>query len=161
VLYFYSPRQTRVDVSVSFPHGLITEWFPNASVMPKFAPASVAGSEGSIAWSGVTVQPDAKPVFPNESGQSHYYAARATDAATVNVSGQNEKFLFYRGLGSFQVPVSAVVDRGKFLVDSPDVRLEHAVLFENRGGRIGYRIVDDVKGRVTIDAPELTANLDA
>ena len=34
VLYFYAPRETSVNVSVGFPGGLITEWFPRADVSP-------------------------------------------------------------------------------------------------------------------------------
>ena len=30
VIYFYSPKERTVDVSVQFPQGLITEWFPQA-----------------------------------------------------------------------------------------------------------------------------------
>ena len=32
VIYFYSDRKQSVDVSVKFPQGLITEWYPQASV---------------------------------------------------------------------------------------------------------------------------------
>jgi hypothetical protein len=107
------------------------------------------------------VLPASKTPFLTEPGQSHYYAARGTDAAPIEVNGQTEKFLFYRGLGGFQVPVSAVVDGGgKFVVESPSVKLNHVVLFENRGGRVGYRVVNGVKGRTVIDAPELTAKVE-
>jgi hypothetical protein len=160
VLYFYASEPARVDVAVEFPQGLITEWYPHAAVAPQFAPASVAGSYGSIGWSGVQVQPTAKPDFPTEQGPSHYYAARGTDAVPVQVNGQSEKFLFYRGLGAFQVPVTAVVDGTEVVVNSPSVTLSRAVLFENRGGRVGYRVVNDLKGRKTIDLPDLTARVE-
>src|SRR5215218_6613444 len=32
VLYFYAPRETTVDVSVRFPGGLITEWYPRGDI---------------------------------------------------------------------------------------------------------------------------------
>ncbi len=31
VIYFYSPSEQTVDVSVQFPHGFITEWYPQAA----------------------------------------------------------------------------------------------------------------------------------
>src|SRR5690349_6345232 len=31
VIYFYSDEPRKVDVSVDFPHGTITEWFPQAT----------------------------------------------------------------------------------------------------------------------------------
>src|ERR1700730_3200507 len=30
VMYFYSPRELTANVMVRFPHGLITEWYPQA-----------------------------------------------------------------------------------------------------------------------------------
>ena len=42
VLYFYAPRETSVNVSVGFPGGLITEWFPRADVSPSEHDVAVA-----------------------------------------------------------------------------------------------------------------------
>src|ERR1700758_1792580 len=55
VLYFYSTHDTKVDVGVSFEHGLITEWYPHAS---KVEPAEANNDavlyqrekNGSISW---------------------------------------------------------------------------------------------------------------
>ena len=57
-------------------------------------------------WSGVTLAA-ATTAFPTEQGKSHYYAARATDALPLRVGSQSEKFLFYRGVANFDVPLSA------------------------------------------------------
>ena len=109
VLYFYSPRETTVDVAVRFPQGLITEWYPQASVQPGYTPFDLASTTSTITWSRVKVVPGGRSDFPSEPGKSHYYAARETDATPLEVAGQPEKFLFYRGLASFPVPVSATV----------------------------------------------------
>lgn len=107
VLYFYAAEETTARVQVRFPQGLISEWFPNATV-PLPAPfANIANGTGAIDWLKVTITPNVTPDFPVEPGPSHYYAARETDAAPVIVGGQPEKFLFYRGLASFPVPISA------------------------------------------------------
>jgi hypothetical protein len=43
VIYFYSEKEQTVDVSVSFPQGLITEWFPQAAqIGPSAVPAPAA-----------------------------------------------------------------------------------------------------------------------
>jgi len=52
VLYFYSPRAVDAAVHVEFPQGLLTEWYPHASVPP---PSSTVG--GQISWPIVAVQP--------------------------------------------------------------------------------------------------------
>ena len=107
VLYFYSPRERTVSVKVDFPQGLITEWYPKASqISPKSLANGLGGREypapGRIEWSSVRIQPGAEEKFPIGSLPSHYYQARDTDAAPVLVNGQNEKFLFYRGVGRFK-----------------------------------------------------------
>jgi len=48
VLYFYAPRDTIVDVRVRFHGGVITEWFPHASVAQSDAPTA-PGSTSAIA----------------------------------------------------------------------------------------------------------------
>jgi hypothetical protein len=118
---------------------------------------------GSIAWSDIKVQRGSTADFPMESGPSRYYAARGTDAAPITVGEQHEKFLFYRGVGRFQVPLWArVLDDGKVTVENRGAESVPAVfLFENRGGRLGYRNVGTLrpgrlnKSPVTLDRPSL------
>jgi hypothetical protein len=143
VLYFYAPSSTTVDVNVRFPLGLMTEYFP---------PAAVRG--GSLAWSGVRVVPGSATIFAVEEGSSHYYAARDTAAAPLQVGSDSERFLFYRGVGSFPLPVAATVDaNGDVSMTSVNgTSLGSIVLFENRQGAKGYRVVD-FDGRATIHRP--------
>src|SRR5206468_12891602 len=56
VLYFYAPRETIVDVRVRFHSGVITEWFPRASVAQTNAPTA-PGSTSAIEWTRVKVSP--------------------------------------------------------------------------------------------------------
>src|SRR5205807_3581216 len=102
VLYFYSSREMNVSAEVNFPKGKITEWYPQAR------------SDGStINWGNFKVSPGAAFNLPADYSDNHYYAARETDAAPVQVCGssgkaaEQEKFLFYRGVGSFDLPLSA------------------------------------------------------
>src|SRR5690348_5997762 len=91
VLYFYSGSEMDVSVKVDFPKGKITEWYPQARSV-----------SAGIDWGKLKVMPGAALTFPVESAESHYYPARETDAAPVQVCGtrgkptQEEKFLFYR-----------------------------------------------------------------
>src|SRR5262245_10156277 len=145
VVYFYAGRQTTVNVGVRFPQGLITEWYPQARVVqPRATAGTLSQNNGSttIEWYNVAIQPGTNPAFPTESSPSHYYAARDTDAAPLNVGGKNEKFLFYRGIGSFPVPLSAkVMDSGQILLTNlrrfgspasrPAFEIGSVILFEN------------------------------
>jgi hypothetical protein len=111
---------------------------------------------GTIGWSDVKVQPASAPAFPVESGPSRYYAARATDAAPISVGNQHEKFLFYRGVGRFQPPLSARLTDEKVTVENRGSDPVPAVfLFENRGGRLGYRNAGTLTNAVTLDRPLL------
>jgi hypothetical protein len=130
VIYFYSDQKETVDVSVKFPKGFITEWYPVASqIGPSalltngiFAPfAREQSSNSLIRWSGLEIMPAADfaslqssklhASLPTDASGSHYFAARETDADYVapqmsKIHGaQYEKFLFYRGVGSFETPL--------------------------------------------------------
>lgn len=144
VLYFYTQHAAKLSVGVDFPEGQITEWYP---------PATLSDSRRRLDWNSVEVSPGAAEDFPRSAARSHYYAARSTDAAPLRVGDRPEKFLFYRGLGNFEVPIlptfaaDGAVELGKRIP---------AILFENRGGRIGYRIATGAR----IAPPELTGSFD-
>ena len=174
VLYFYSSRELDAHVKVAFPHGLITEWYPQAEYQV-YQPSRIDGSmrrlaanlngidtslrtlTGGIEWKSIQVQPDVSPALPIENGVSRYYAARATDAAPITVGDQHEKFLFYRGVGTFPVPLSVrLTGDGKIAVENRGHdTVPSAILFENRGGRLGYRNAGAITDSVTLDPPSL------
>jgi hypothetical protein len=149
VLYFYPPSDTKVAVNVRFPLGLMTEYFP---------PAEVRG--GSLAWSGVRIAPGGLAKFPTEEGTSHYYLARNTTAAPLQVGSDTERFLFYRGVGTFELPVSATVDADADVTVTSLGRasMGDVVLFQNHAERIGYQIVD-LAGKATIRRPSSGSDL--
>lgn len=165
VLYFYSPHVTRVDVTVGFPQGLLTEWYPKATVAQPMVSATVprTWTNSLLRWRGVDVRPGESPRLPIESAPSHYYAARAVDAAPVRVADEDERFLFYRGVGGFQPPITATLtDRGALtLRNAGESPIRGVVLFENRGGRIGYRMVGTLRTATTVSAPVLNADMKA
>src|SRR5215472_18815164 len=110
------PRASRVEP-------VVNPAAPNPAAWSLFH----GGTDGSIAWDAVTVSPTLRAEFPREGSfvgaqhaapqletqralsESHYYAARMTSATPLRVktpSGeQHEKFLFYRGVSNFQIPL--------------------------------------------------------
>jgi hypothetical protein len=160
VLYFYAPTETTVNVTARFRHGVVTEWFPHASVTPATVEASTlkrADAEGRITWTGVKVSPGAGAALPTDATHSHYYAARQTDALQLQVGSAREKFLFYRGVGGFEPPVSATVARdGRIAVRSASGgAIGDVVLFENRGGTMAYQVRHVGGSRAEFDQPAL------
>jgi hypothetical protein len=162
VLYFYSPQKTKVTVGVDFPHGLITDWYPRASqVSPEADRTMPPVANGHIEWGPIEITPGEKLWLAKGSGHSPYYAARETDADPVRLGSDQEKFLFYRGIANFPVPLNAsvTVDGSVDMRNTGGNALPLAVLFENRSGRVGYRWIRGLRGRTEVAAPELSGNL--
>jgi hypothetical protein len=149
VIYFYSDRDLNVSVKVGFPKGRITEWYPQARV-----------ADQGISWGGLAVRPRAKENFPVDQSRSHYYPARETDAAPISLGDEQkveqEKFLFYRGLGSFDLPLSVRLKGNEVVVHNTGRdEITQVILFENREGKLGWRIHGALKGEAVIARPAL------
>ena len=132
VIYFYSDQEQRVDVSVDFPQGMVTEWYPQVR-----KPAPVKKDEAffpgprAIHWDKVQILPSKRhgalaAALPSDQTGSHYYAARETDADFLQINAgdsrqETERFLFYRGIGNFQAPLT-VTQSGS---DADEVQLRN------------------------------------
>ena len=174
VVYFYAPHAMTLSVKVSFARGVLTEWYPHATRVEPTA-ALFDGSlyqknanDGSITWDSVAVDPGFPAEFPRENGDSHYYAARETSATPVRVKtptgDQQEKFLFYRGVAVYPLPISANLtpDGDKVLVKNlGEQAIPSVVRFERRGERLGYSLSSTVQSEATLDPPELNCTLDS
>jgi len=113
VIYFYSSSAQTVDVSVKFPQGVITEWYPQASeisrgtlpVRPVDAKIDKAKQKtGSVLvgtndlrkesvaqWRQIGIlpankNPEVGNSLPHDLSGSHYFAARMTDSDYVSAS---------------------------------------------------------------------------
>src|ERR1700687_3800122 len=173
VLYFYAPTQETVSVKVSFSKGVITEWYPHASrVQPRKPLHDLTlyygnQPDGSIAWDAVTVSPSLTTDFPQEARSDRYYAARATTSTPLRVrtptGEQYEKFLFYRGVSVFAVPISArLTPEGQVRAETRgDRTIPSLILFERRGEKVGYRLANALQHETSLDPPELDATVDS
>jgi len=167
VLYFYASRPTMVSVHVDFPQGIVTEWYPNATHVGPYqanlnSPSRFGTANGSIEWNSVEVRPGDHLVLPIEKSASHYYAARKTDSAPIRIGKEQEKLIFYRGMGDFAVPVRPrMTSAGKMEIrNGGSEPIPLAIVFENRRGKVGYRVARSVREAVTLDLPELAGNVD-
>jgi len=152
VIYFYGADALTTNVKVLFPKGTITEWFPMGNLNHSY---------NAIEWRDVSVSSNAPAEFLVAPGRSHYYAARETDAASVRVGAEKEKFLFYRGVGNFPLPVSARVMDGKILIQNLGPQpVDGVVLFENRGGDRRYYLGDLLQNETTLSLESLQSNWD-
>lgn len=128
VLYFYPSAPMRAAVEVTFPAGLVTEWYPAAARTAsrrELRNASVGryGLGGDRVRWDVDLAPGsaALPVLrPDDPHTAHYHAARVGAAATVSASGtagtEREGHIFYRGVADLATPVSARIEGGSLLL---------------------------------------------
>jgi hypothetical protein len=172
VLYFYSPRDETVSVTVAFSKGVITEWYPRAtrvqpSGMLQNANLSQLQTDGSITWNGIVVSPNLNGEFTRELPSNRYYAARETSSAPLRVKtaagDQQEKFLFYRGVSAAPLPISAKQNAdGKIRVKNlKEDEIPALILFERRGERVGYRLAPALADDAVLEPPTLTGNADS
>jgi hypothetical protein len=160
VIYFYADQEQVVSAKVEFPQGRITEWYPFACEAGK-----------RINWGKFKLVPGLKEEYPREAAESHYYPARETDATPIRIwtrgapnepEYQTEKFLFYRGVGRFEVPLRAGLAGGKVRVEPTGPEsVTGALLFERKGGRVGWTRLGRIAGRVEVERPALTGSVES
>ncbi len=149
VLYFYTDRERDLAVKVGFPQGQITEWYPKAKV-----------TRTGVDWGTVRLLPNANVKLPHDGKPSHYYPAREVDAAVVKVGTEHEKLLFYRGVGSFPLPLKARLHTDdEVVLQAEGAPVRGVFLFENRGGRMGWRFLDRLDDKARLPRPSLDGSL--
>jgi hypothetical protein len=164
VLYFYSQGECRVDVKVRFPEGRITEWYPRVNQFGPFSTTNKAEAalsrQSFLRWDGVHILPRARngelsQSLPVDKSGSHYFAARATDADFLRVETkgneplEQERFLFYRGVGYFQAPLQASLsgtDDDVYLANPGKEELAHVFLLRVRQGRGAFSYLERLPG---------------
>src|SRR5262245_22351641 len=129
VIYFHGGVGTRRRVRVDFVKGLLTQWYPVSDLLgppegkPDQGPLDVAKVERSyLEWEvdlldGTAAAPAEMPSVAKDDPWSF---ARKVDAAWVKTTPRKgpdrkgpveaDRFLFYRGLGAFDLPFRAEVD---------------------------------------------------
>ncbi len=187
VVYFYTDKETKVSLKVDFPKGWITEWYPFASGAPVQTDRNDRTGGHSIRWE-VKLTPGEPERFPRirtnpGAPENHYYHARETDAVALQAEVatrradddddynyderglrggtilQREKFLFYRGVGTFPPPVTVRALGGDKVqvLNASGGKATGLVLVTVRGGKIGFRSVGELESGATTDAQLPTA----
>ena len=123
VIYFHSKEALEVSVRVDMPSGRLTEWFPAAFAygpLPAISGFLPGSTNSYLEWPGLAILPSARPGdvvgrLPHLDAPSHYYAARQVTASPVRTTigaactrdgvGENEQFVFYRGVANFTAPL--------------------------------------------------------
>jgi hypothetical protein len=177
VIYFYTDRPQRASVRVDFPQGWITEWYPYATNAPAHPGENPLARGQSMRWD-VGLLPGETVTFPREKKPNPYYQARATDAVALQTDFrssddnhsdvfrggkvvQYEKFLFYRGVATFPIPVNVrTTSDGKVhITNTTSDTVAGLVLVQVRGGQMRFCDLGDlgVKDEKVTTLPETAA----
>lgn len=110
VLYFYGAGAAHLRVRVDFPGGVVSEWFPSSvSFGPPLGTVSVPNA-GFMEWR-FDLAPDATAGnFPAVDPDSVWVPSRRVASTPVRFGTEVEQFIFYRGLGAFELPLAVAVD---------------------------------------------------
>jgi hypothetical protein len=145
VIYFYSKESRDISVRVGFEGGAISQWYPQrtAGEVDDGKPSLDLSQSyhGWIWWNATVLGPDAqKPLSaPSDLETPTWRTPRATDAnlVTVGVSGEVEKYLFYRGVGNFPVPLRASFNEAGQLVvtNTGEAPIPYVFVYDGQEGK--------------------------
>ena len=140
VLYFYSDRPMKADVTVDFPKGLLSQYYPAPTAfLPSLGP-SVPLAGGRIQYSGLEVldtRDAGDSAVPRVAAGNVYAPARATASNLVRIGDETEKFIFYRGLGNFRSSLKVTSDASRLRIRDTHGRGLPYVLAVNIQGEKG------------------------
>ena len=124
VTYFHLPvgmKSAKLDVAVEFHGGWLTEFYPAGVTLadgkpfafPKY-PELTEKTVGRLEWKDVVLGGDAKGP---QTTEHVWLAPRDVKAANVTIGKQSERFLFYRGVGHLNAPITVKQLEGKDLLE--------------------------------------------
>ncbi len=159
VIYFYTKEAFEAQVEVGFKGGSISQWFPprTSGEVPPTIVRDHRGwpkeeenlldfaqpYNGSIRWDVKVTPPqpdDAMRYFKTGETPSWIYPRYPDSALVTTKDGDAEKFLFYRGLGNFTLPVTfSSAGNGKVKIENKGAdAVGGMVVFENTGSGVRW-----------------------
>jgi hypothetical protein len=175
VTYFYTDVPRVVHARVDFPQGMLSEWYPVAKSFDSGmdnATQTVVG-QAYLDWGTVRLTPpeqfadirvrdlggQAVPAsLPPVKADDHYGRARETDSAIVETvdarrGSHFEKFLFYRGLGNFALPIKLVaLGNDRFEVANADADSSGTMLLVRiENDRVRFTPIDPLAANSTVE----------
>jgi hypothetical protein len=170
VLYFHGATPPRVRVRVDFVGGLISQWYPLGSASGpdvrktcKDGVLDLTRLERSFLQWDVDLLPQGGPALarmPKVKADDPWQFAREVDAALVATAQrlddgtprEAERYLFYRGIGRFTLPVSVRAEQdGKGVLRNGGERIPFALAMQVEGGRGRYQVLPVVDQQVGFD----------
>lgn len=169
VIYLHTDRRMEVDVRVTFPSGLMSEWYPECAELLPAGPAAAEIAGGALRWK-VDVDPDLDPALSPAVAADNIWAPSrrvkvpslrnlAVRSGVDRPVGEVERFLFYRGVGRFELPVRVQATDAKLTVTNlAQRRVEAAFLLVVHDDMAGFVALGALAGKtpqaVPLPAPD-------
>jgi hypothetical protein len=137
VIYFYGDVGQKVDVAIGFPQGLISQYYPKAtSYSPLFNDVSTLGPS-QFSFNVELLSPDANEHLPKTVSDSIWNPSRMVKANTILAHGEQEKFIFYRGVGDFDAKITVKNDGQRVIIQNRSKEPIHRAFILNFDGNKG------------------------
>ena len=186
ILYFYTQQKLKVNVTVRFPEGVLTQWYPDVSYFTPQRDGQVRPGNnqaplprnGALAWQQIELNPETKTSRFAKVDKNHpwWHTARDTDATPIHVTNRIgrgaqqaqtvERFLFYRGAGSYTPMVLPTRKKpgADLSVRVPfsqiDLRGVFLVRVNDSGATITHAPVLRAEGTMQLAGPDATKPID-
>lgn len=157
VIYFYGKPETKVNVVVDFPKGIISQYYPKAtSFTPKAEDIKTIGPSQFIF--DVKLKPvDFVGNIPATVHDSVWNPARKVQANTIEVENEHEKFIFYRGVADFPSILKVESPEGNKLRLSnlSNRTIGHAFVLNSDGEKGIVKSLGSVKAGKSLELPKV------
>ena len=125
VIYFYADRAQKVSVNVRFPEGVITQTFPGP-VRTSPTRTDIQRLVNGNTTFDVEVLNSKQGVFPAVDASNIYNHARLVASNAIRSGAEEEKFIFYRGIGRFQPKMSIQSKSGRLVIEADPGQIPQA-----------------------------------
>lgn len=144
VIYFYSDRLRNVSVEVNFLGGSISEWYPDRTSGELNPGTDILDfSEqriGWIKWDATVLAPGDQSAYSSNPNfeTPQWIRPRATKSNLIRtfsgINSETEKFLFYRGIANFEVPLKVELNTSGDLVltNNGNQPLDYVLVYEKK-----------------------------
>lgn len=174
VVYFYPPESTtqmKVDLSVSFRGGWLTQYYPSAAPSGRDVEKNGrlyfgrigADSDSSLTWNKLRI--GGMETGP-QTNDRVWLAPREVKAASVmTTDGEKERYVFYRGVGHMNAPLRVVRDGETLHIRYDDAKVSNRpgqaihglwLVDVRADGTLAFRAIDP-NDRTSADDADLAA----
>lgn len=142
VIYFYGDVGQRVQVTVDFPQGIISQYYPRAaSYAPSYNEISSLGPS-TFSFDVELLAPDNINDLPKTTANSIWNPSRVVKANTIRAQDEHEKFIFYRGVGDFDAGIVVTNDGRRVTINNQSPQTISRAFILNFDGSKG--VINDI-----------------